>query len=102
MVVRDEIKNILLKIGAGADDEVDLVPPDHLGERDTELGGRHRPCDGHQHFPACGEMHLVTLWRIEKRRSVEVAIIRRDEFGDRTFLCRECSVDLFWSAGGPF
>ncbi len=95
VVVRDEIENILLEVRAGADDQVHLVAPDHLRERDAELGGRHRARERHQHFAAGGEMRLVTLRGVEQRGGVKVAIILRDEFRDRTFFCRERGVDLF-------
>ncbi len=95
VVVRDEIENILLEICAGADDQVHLVATDHLGQRDAEFGGRHRARERHQHFAAGGEVFFIPLRRIEQRGGVKVAIIPRDEFRDRAFLCRERGVDLF-------
>ena len=95
VVMRDEIENILLEIRAGADDQVHLVAPDHLRQRDAELGGRHRARDRHQHLATGGEVGLVALRRVEQRGRVKVTVILRDEFRDRTFFCRERGVDLF-------
>ena len=95
VIVRDEIEDILLEIRAGADDRVHLVLADHLRERDAELGGAHRAGERHQHLAAGGEVRLVALRRVEQRGRVEVTIILRDEFRDRTFFRRERGIDLF-------
>jgi hypothetical protein len=95
MVVRDKIKNILFEICAGTDDDMHFVAANHFGQRNAELGGRHRARDGHQHFAAGGEVRLVAFRGVQQRRRVEVTIIFRDEFRDRPFLRREGGVDLF-------
>jgi hypothetical protein len=52
VVVRDEVEEILLEVCAGAADRVHLVAADHLGERQAELPGRHRPGERHHHLAA--------------------------------------------------
>jgi hypothetical protein len=52
MIVRDEVEDILLEVCARADDQVHFVLANHLGERDAQLGGRHRARERHQHFAA--------------------------------------------------
>ena len=56
VVVRDEIEDVFLEIGAGAADAVNLVLADHLGERKAELGGAHGAAEGDEHFAAGGEV----------------------------------------------
>ncbi len=102
VVVRDQIENILFEVRAGADDQVHLVAPDHLRQRNAELGGRHRAGERDQHFAAGGEVCLVTFRGVEQRGGVKVAIILRDEFRDGTFFCRERGVDLFRALRASF
>ncbi len=41
VVVRHQIEDVLLEVGAGAADAVDLALADHLGQRQPDLGGGH-------------------------------------------------------------
>ena len=55
VVVRDEVEDVLLEVRARAGDGVDLVLPDHLGERQPELGGGHRAGHRQEHLAAARE-----------------------------------------------
>ncbi len=94
VVVGHEVEDVLLEVGAGADDGVDLVLPDHLGERDAELGGGHGAGEGHEHLAAGLQVRLVALGRVEQRRGVEMAVIQRDELGNRPLPLRQGGVDV--------
>jgi hypothetical protein len=98
VVVGDEIKNILLEVCAGTDDQVHLIATDHLRQRNAELGGRHRACERHQHLTAGGKVCVVPLRCVEQRGGVKVAIILRDEFRNGTFFPRERGIGLFWAS----
>ena len=102
VVVSDQVKNVFLKIRAGANDGVDLVLANHFSERDTEFGGGHRPSERDEHLAAGFEVSLVTLGSVEKRGRVKVAVMLRDKFGNRTFLGREGGVDVFRAFGLAF
>ena len=82
VVVRHEVEDVLLEIGAGAADGVDLVLADHLGEREAELGGAHGAGERHQHLAALLEVAPVGVGRVDERRGVEVPVMVMDEFAD--------------------
>ena len=80
IIMGDEIENILLQIRTRAHDRVDLVRPNHLGERDPELRRGHRACERDQHFaPGC-EVRLVTLRGIDQRRGIKMPVVMGNKF----------------------
>jgi hypothetical protein len=80
--VRDEVEDVLLEIRAGATDRGDLPLPDHLREREAELGGRHRPRQRDQHLPPLLEVLVVVDRGSLQRGGVEVAVVVVDEARD--------------------
>jgi len=102
VVVRDEVEDVLFEIGAGADDAVDLVLADHLGEGDAELGGGHGATEGDEHLAAGLQVGLVALGGVEQGGSIEVMVVLRDELRDGALLGREGGVDVFRAFGAAF
>jgi len=89
------MRKVLLEIRAGADDGVHLVPADHLGERDAELGGRHGARHGDEHFAALLQVRLVGLGRVHERGGVEVAVMPGDELRHCPLGFRQGGVAVF-------
>ena len=94
VIVRDQVENVLLQVGPGADDGVHLVLADHLRERDAQLGSRHRSRHRHQHLAPLLQMSLVTLGRVHQGRCVEMAVILGDETGHRPLGLGQAGVDV--------
>jgi hypothetical protein len=82
VVVRDEVEDVLLEVGAGAADAVDLVLPDHFRERQAELGGAHRARERDEHLAALGQVRLIRLGGVEQRGGVEMAVVMGNELAD--------------------
>ena len=82
VLVRDEVEEVLLEVGAGAADRVDLVAPDHLGQRPPELAGGHGPGQRDEHPPAPREVLLVAAGGVDRRGCVEVAVVLEHEVAD--------------------
>ena len=85
MVVRNEIKNVLFQIGAGARDPVNLILTDHLGQRDTQLGGAHSTRDGHEHLPARVKQPFICLSGINQRCGIEMPVMVLNKLRNRAF-----------------
>ena len=83
IIVRHEIEHVLFKVGSGADNRMDLILPDHLGERDAEFGGRHGPRQRDEHLASRLQVILVGLGGINQRRRIEMPVVARDEPGNR-------------------
>ena len=98
----DEIEDIFLEVGAGADDSVDLVLADHLGEGDAELGGGHGAGEGDEHLATGGEVGLVALGGVEQGGSVKVAVVKSDELRDGAFFGGEFRIEVFGALGAAF
>ena len=73
VLVGDEVEHILLEIGAGAADPMDLAGADHLRQRQPDLGRAHRPGERHQHLAAALEVGAVGARGVHERRPIEVA-----------------------------
>src|SRR5262249_1720700 len=86
MIVRDEIEDVFLEIRAGAADGRDLVLANHLGQRETELGRRHRPRQRDQHLSAVFEVAVVVARGRLERGGIEVSVVVIDELRDGTHL----------------
>ncbi len=84
IIVRDEIKNILLQIRAGASNQMNLVLPDHFGEREAEFRRAHCAAERDHHFAAGVEVRDVAFGGVHERRGVEMAVMVLDEFGNRS------------------
>ena len=91
VIVRDEVEEIFLEVGAGAGDRVHFVLADHLGQRHSELGGAHGAGDGHEHPAARVEVADVSVSRVLQRRRIEVAVVMVDKTGNRTRHWDYCS-----------
>ncbi len=72
-VMGHQVEDVLLQVGPGADDEVDLVLADHLGEGEAQLRGAHGPAQGHHHLAALLQEHPVALGGVHQGGGVEVA-----------------------------
>src|SRR5947207_594713 len=72
------------EVRAGATDGVDLSLTNHFRERQTDLGGRHRAGESHQHRAAAIEMPDVVIGGRSQRRGVEMTIMSPYEVDDRT------------------
>ncbi len=83
VVVRHEVEEILLEVGTGAADGVDLFLADHLGQRQAQLGGAHGAGQGHEHPAAVVEEGLVSVGGVDQGRGVEVAEVVAQEGRDR-------------------
>ena len=83
VVVGDEVEQVLLQVRARARDDVDVVAPDHLGEREPELGRRHGAGEGDEHLAAAVDVGAVRLGGVDERGGVEVAVVVAEEVGDR-------------------
>jgi hypothetical protein len=94
MVVGDEVEDVLLEVGARADDRMDLVAADHLGQRETELGGGHRPGEGDEHLAPGLEVRLVALGGIEERGGIEMPVMPGDEARDRPLAGRQGGIEV--------
>ena len=81
--MRHQVEDVLLQIGAGAADGVNLPLANHLGERHAEFGRAHGAGQRHEHLPAVAEVLLISNGRLHERPGVEVPVIAMDEFSDR-------------------
>lgn len=101
IIVGDEVEDVLLKVRTGADDGVDLVLTDHLGEGEAELGRGHGPGEGDEHLAAGLQVGLVTLGRVDQRGGIEMAIVVGEKLRDRAFFGGELGVDVLGEQGLP-
>ena len=83
-IVGDEVEDVFLEVGAGADDAVDFSLADHFGEGDAEFGGAHGAGEGHEHDAAGVEVAGVGFGGVLEGGGVEVAVVEVDELGDGT------------------
>jgi hypothetical protein len=83
VVMRDEIENVLLQIGARAADGGDLVLPNHFRERQPELRRAHRAGQRNEHLAAFRQMRLVAFGGIHQSGGVEMTVMMGDEIADR-------------------
>ena len=67
MIVRDEVVEILLQIGTGASDGMDLVLSNHLREAQAELRRAHRARKRHHHQSALLRYETVIACRRRKQ-----------------------------------
>ena len=74
-----QIHDIFLQIGARAGDNLHLVPADHLGERDAQLGRAHRAAQRDHHLAAGVDMGFVSFRGVDQGRRVEMAVMMRDK-----------------------
>ncbi len=87
MIVRDEIVDVFLEIGAGAADGVNFVLPNHFSERNPQFGRAHGARERHEHLSALGQMGRVGFRRVDQRGRVEVAKVMLQE---RRYGARDC------------
>ena len=102
VVVGDEVEDVFFEVGAGADDGVDFVLADHLGEGEAELGGGHGAGEGDEHLAAGLEVGLVAFGGVEQGGRVEVAVVVREKLGDGAFFGGELGVGVFGALGLAF
>ena len=79
MRVGHQVHDILLQVGARAGDNLHLVPADHLGERDAQLGRAHRTAQRNHHLAAGVDMGFVSFRGVDQGRRVEMAVVMRDK-----------------------
>ena len=84
VVVRDEVEDVFLEIGARAGDRVHLAAADHFRERQAKLGGAHGTRQRDEHLPAGVEMPHVGIRGVDESGAVEMPIVMADEIRDRT------------------
>ena len=82
-VVGDKVENILLEIGAGANDAVDLVATDHLRQREAEFGRAHGAGKRDQHAPPAIQVRAIRIRRILEGGCIEMAEVLVNELGYR-------------------
>ncbi len=102
VVVGDEVEDVLLEVGAGADDGVDLVLADHLGEGEAELGGGHGAGEGDEHLAAGLQVGLVALGGVDEGGGVEVAVVVGQKLRDRALFGGDLGVDVLGEEGLAF
>ena len=92
VVVRHQIEHIFLEIRSGAGDGVDFILPNHLGQRQPQLGRAHRACERHKHFSATGQLRVVGLGRLHQCGGIKVTIMSLDKLADGPIHGRQVSV----------
>jgi hypothetical protein len=75
MIMRDQVEDVFFEIRTRARDRLDLVLPDHFGERDSQLRRAHGTGDGHQHFAAVVEMRGIRRSRVYEGCRVEMTVM---------------------------
>src|SRR3546814_6573879 len=61
----------------------DVCSSDLLGQRNTQLGGAHRPSEGDHHFAIRIEVRFVTFGGIDQRSGIEMQEIGRASCRER-------------------
>ncbi len=92
VIVRDEVEDVFLEVGARAADRVHLAAADHLGERQAQLGGAHGARERDQHLAAAVQVLHVGIGRVDERRAVEMPIVMTDEIRDSAHRVRTSGV----------
>ncbi len=82
VLVRHQVEDVLLQVGAGAADGVNFPLANHLGERQAEFGSAHGAGQRHEHLSAMVEVVLVSMGRLFKHRGVEMPVVVMDKFAD--------------------
>ncbi len=82
VVVRHQIEDVLLEVGAGAADAVDLSLADHFGQRQPDLGGGHGARQRQEHPAAVVDVLDIAPGGVDQSGGVEVAVVVGDEFED--------------------
>jgi hypothetical protein len=82
MIVGDKVEQVLFEVRAGAADSVDLLLPDHLCQRNSELGRTHRPGDRDHHLPARVDLSSVGLGGFDYGGGIEVTVVVTEEIAD--------------------
>src|SRR5207253_11197225 len=75
----NEVEEILLEVGAGAGDGVNLVLTDHFRDRYAKLGRDHRSGQCDHHFSAAIELSEVGVGGILEDSGVEVQNMLNDK-----------------------
>src|SRR5207249_10557175 len=68
----NEVEEILLQVGAGAGDGVNLILTNHFRERYAKLGRAHRSGQSDHHFSTAIEISDVSVRRVFHYRGVQV------------------------------
>jgi hypothetical protein len=79
VLVRHQVHEVFLQIGAGTRDDVDLPLTDHLGEGDADLGCAHRTGQRDEHLAPFREVTLVPYRRVHQGGGVEVPVMMEEE-----------------------
>src|SRR5690606_10075700 len=82
--VRPEIVAVLLRVGPGAADAVDLAPAAHLGGGRAKLGGAHGTGEGQEHPPPGIEELPPGLGCLHHGGGVEMAEMALDKLSNWT------------------
>jgi hypothetical protein len=85
VIVGDEVEQVLLEVGTGAGEAVDLVLSDHFGEAQADLRRGHGPGEGDEHLAVLvGEEGSPSIGRGDEAGGVEVAVVVPGKCGDGT------------------
>ena len=95
LAARDQIKEVLLQVRAGAGNGMDFILTNHFSEGDTQLGRAHRASERDHHFPAAIEMRDVGVGSVFEDCRVEVPIMAVNELADATCFHAINFCDLF-------
>src|SRR3954471_8329103 len=93
--MRDQIEDIFFEVRAGEADRVNLLLPNHLGEREAKFSRAHCAGDGHEHLPALLQQLLIGLGGVHQRRGVEMAVVMLDETRNWSFGQSESSQKIW-------
>jgi hypothetical protein len=86
LAARDQIKEILLQVRAGAGNCMDFILTNHFREGDAQLGRAHRASKRDHHFAAAIKMRDVGISSVFEDCRVEVPIMAVNELADAPVL----------------
>src|SRR5439155_17732084 len=95
LATRNEIKEVLLQIRAGAGYGMDFILTNHFRQGYSQLGRAHCASERDHHFPAAVKMRVVGISSVFEDCRVEVPIMTVNEVTDATCLHALNFCDLF-------
>ena len=81
-IVRDQVVEVFLEVGARARNRVHLALADHLGQREPQLRGAHGTRERDHHLAAAFEVAPVGVGRVDEGRRIEVTEMMANERAD--------------------
>ena len=84
VVVRDEVEDVFLEVGARAANRMHLIPANHLRQRETEFGRAHGAGQCHEHHPAVIDVLLIGVGSVDKRGRVKMPVVMMNKVANRS------------------